>query len=240
MRAIRWPRFSVRRAARALVVAVALASPGIAASAQSSTPAAPHAIKHHKRHAAAAKTTATAQPAVPVAPPAPNWPVNSAPTHAAVSWDSRSLRIEASNSSLLAILADVSSATGTKIEGISSDLRIFGSYGPGSARDVLSQLFQGLGYNVLMMGESALGVPREVQLSMRGGGGSTLPAPAVMGRPQPQPMPDDDTMDDTPEPEPEPPLPPQGNPPVSPQDQQRQQLLQQGQQPGQPPQQPNN
>jgi hypothetical protein len=175
-----------------------------------------------------------------VAPPAPNWPVNDSPAHAAVTWDSRTLRIQAANSSLLAILADVSSATGTKITGAGQDHRIFGNYGPGPARDVLSQLFEGLGYNVLMTGENDLGVPREVQLSSRGGSG-TASAPVTMGRPQPQQQPDDDYVDDTPAPEPEPPAPQQSNPPANQQDEQRQQQLQPGQQPGQPPQQqPNN
>lgn len=236
MRAVRWPRLPVRRAACAIVMVSALAGPGTALAAQSATTTAPHSAKHRKTSAAAKKTAAPVQPVAPVAPPAPNWPVNSSPGHAAVTWDSRTLRIEAANSSLLAILADVSSATGTKIVGAGQDHRIFGNYGPGPARDVLSQLFEGLGYNVLMTGENDLGVPREVQLSARGAGGS---APGAMpaGRPQPQAQPDDDYVDDTPAPEPEQPPQPQGAPAPNPQDEQRQQLIQPGQQPGQQPQQ---
>jgi len=82
-----------------------------------------------------------------------------------VVWDSHGLRIEAANSSLQQILGDVSTDTGAKVEGLRSDQRIFGTYGPGSARDVLSQLLDGTGYNVLMIGDQGAGTPRQIVLS---------------------------------------------------------------------------
>jgi hypothetical protein len=88
----------------------------------------------------------------PPAPPAPNWPANQPPNQAKVSWDSRGLEIEASNSSLDQILHQVAADTGAKLEGLTQDQRIFGTYGPGPARDVLSKLLDGSGYNVLMIG----------------------------------------------------------------------------------------
>lgn len=196
---------STSYAARVLALAVAVLCVALPAPAQTTTekPSATtaRATKHRKPHATA--KPATAAPAVPAQPPAPNWPVNSQPAHAAVTWDGRGLRIDAANSSLLQILADVTAATGAKIEGTTADQRVFGIYGPGSARDVLSQLLQGSGYNIVMMGENGQGVPREVVLSQRNAGSAAPPAMAA--RPQPQP---DDDIDDTPEPQMDTPLPP--------------------------------
>ncbi len=50
------------------------------------------------------------------------------------------------------------------------DQRIFGAYGPGPARDVLSQLLDGSGYNVLMIGDQGQGTPRRIVLSARPAG----------------------------------------------------------------------
>jgi len=102
----------------------------------------------------------------------PKWPANDPPGQASIVWDSQGLRIDASNSSLQQILKDVSTATGTKVEGLGSDTRIFGAFGPASARDVISQLLQGSGYNVLMVGDQGQGTPREVVLSQRHAGDS--------------------------------------------------------------------
>ncbi len=107
---------------------------------------------------------------VPAAPEAPRWPVNDQPGQAAVTWDSQGLRIDATNSSLQQIMKDVSTATGTKVEGMSTDERVFGAYGPGQARDVLSQLLQGAGYNVMMIGDQGHGAPRQILLSVRNTG----------------------------------------------------------------------
>jgi hypothetical protein len=92
-----------------------------------------------------------------------------------VVWDSHGLRIEAANSSLGQILKDVSTDTGAKVEGLRSDQRIFGTYGPGPAREVLSQLLDGTGYNVLMIGDQGSGTPRQIVLSSQ----PTGPAPAA-------------------------------------------------------------
>lgn len=79
----------------------------------------------------------------------------------------QSLTIHADNSSLSQILRDVSSASGMKVEGLARDERIFGSFGPGKPQEVLSELVDGLGYNVLMLGESDRGVPLQLVLSAR-------------------------------------------------------------------------
>jgi hypothetical protein len=116
-------------------------------------------------HAHAASAKAAAVKDAPAVPKPPAWPANDSPSAATVQWNSHGLRIEASNSSLEQILKDVATATGARIEGLDADQRIFGAYGPGTARDILSQLLDGLGYNVLMIGDQGQGTPREVVLS---------------------------------------------------------------------------
>ena len=127
------------------------------------------AVHGRKRAAAAHAVKAAAEapvtPQTPATPPAPVWPMNEKANEASITWDSHGLRIMASNSSLKQILSDVTTATGTTIDGLNTDQRIFGSYGPGEPREVLSQLLRGSGYNVLMIGDQGQGVPRHVVLS---------------------------------------------------------------------------
>ncbi len=159
-------------------IAIVLCAAGQSlASTPASTQVTSHKPVHlHKRSAAAHPPAKAAQmPPEPVAPPAPkppDWPVNDRPSDATVVWNSQGLRIEASNSSLSQIMKDISNETGVKIQGLASDERIFGNYGPGSARDVLAQLLDGSGYNVLMIGDQGEGTPREIQLSPQPKGGA--------------------------------------------------------------------
>jgi len=105
-------------------------------------------------------------------PPPPIWPANQPPNQAKVSWDSRGLEIDAFNSSLDQILQQVAADTGAKLEGLSGDQRvedqsihdqrIFGTYGPGPARDVLTKLLDGFGYNVLIVGGRNADAPLKV------------------------------------------------------------------------------
>ena len=157
------------------------------------------------RHAQASPPVVAAPPqAAPAPPPAPNWPVNDHPNQASVIWDSHGLKIEAQNSSLQQILNDVAVETGAKIEGMGADQRVFGAYGPGQARDVLSQLLQGSGYNVLLAGDLGQGAPRAIMLSPRRANGAST---TTIGR-SPQDSVDDDTPDNTEvEEQPEPPQP---------------------------------
>lgn len=164
-----------------LAVLAAAALLGALPFAAAQTPATPHAsttahktARAHKRAGAAhpqpATVQATPEAVKPPAPKPPNWPANDRPANASVVWDSHGLRIDAENSSLAQILKDVSTATGAKLEGFSSDERVFGAYGPGKARDVLSQLLEGSGYNLLMMGDLGQGAPRQIVLSSRNSG----------------------------------------------------------------------
>ncbi|HWA95924.1 MAG TPA: hypothetical protein VG844_15080 [Terracidiphilus sp.] len=230
--------------ARLCVLAVlALGAACTFAHAVPQKPASATHASHHKASAkkADAKSAEETKPATPPQPEMPKWPVNDSPEPAKVTWDSHGLEIHATNSSLMQILHDYSVATGSKIEGISKDERIFGTYGPGSAHDVLTQLLNGTGYNVLMFGDLGQGTPREVVLSAR----SADNGPRPMAHPMPAPSYDDaeDNTDDQPEPPPQPVMQPQviqpnmppGNQPVrTPQQimeemQRRQQQLQQQQ-----------
>ena len=209
------------------------------------------AVHHRKRPSAAHPVVAPAPAPVvtePEKPPAPDWPANDKASHASVVWDSQGLRIEARNSSLQQILNDVSAETGAKVDGLGTDERVFGIYGPGQARDVLADLLQGSGYNVMLVGDQGQGTPRQILLSSRHPGQSH---PGTTGN-QANSGDDDADADEPPPQEPpnQPDRPPNspGVAPRSPQQimqemQQRQQEMQQrmqNQQQNQPPnQQPN-
>ncbi len=164
------------------------------------------ATHHHASTAKARKSAKAAQPAMPATPPEPpkpNWPVNDQPAPAAVTWDSQGLSIQAKNSSLQQILEDVATATGAKLEGTVANQRVFGVYGPGQARDVLIQLLQGSGYNVLMIGDQDRGAPSRIVLTARSAGSQQGPASRTA-----LDSPDEDAADSEPEEPPQPPVTP--------------------------------
>jgi hypothetical protein len=193
---------------------------------------------------AAAPAQDDAQPAAPAAPQLPKWPVNELPGQARVTWDSHGLSVDAANSSLQQILKDISTATGATVEGANGDERVFGAYGPGQARDVLSQLLLGAGYNVIMIGDLGQGAPRQILLSSRHSSDSQA-TPNRNGANNNDDDSSDNDVDEQPV-QPQPPMRPgfPGGPPRTPQQmmqermQQRQQMIQQQQQ--QPNNQPNN
>jgi hypothetical protein len=237
------PRFAALRIFAVLAAVTLLCA--VSALAQSSLPQPPATRKplhpHPRARAAqSAKTIATpVVAAVPVAPPEPElprWPANDHPGPATVTWDSQGLRIEADNSSLAQILRDVATATGATIEGFSDDQRVFGSFGPGQARDILSLLLQGSGYNVLMMGDQGQGTPRRILLSLSNGAPHGAQAPASGSASAEE----DDADNEEPAPQPEPQRPP-GLPARTPQQimQEMQLRQQQMQQRGGPPNNPN-
>lgn len=100
------------------------------------------------------------------------------------------LAITANNSSLQEILKQVSTSTGMTVDGLNRDQRIFGSYGPGDPHDVLAELLDGTGYNVMMFGQTTAGAPRQLTLSQRT---ANVPGAARPSAPQ---NPDDDSADD--------------------------------------------
>jgi hypothetical protein len=209
----------------------------------SSAPA--HKAAHtHKRpsaaHAQPAPPPATPVAVAPPAPETPHWPVNETPAQPSVVWDSHGLRIEAENASLQEILQQICTVTGAKVEGMGADERVFGDFGPGQARDVLSQLLQGSAYNIIMIGDQGLGAPRQIVLSVRHSGDAQAAAKTGSAGSA-----DEDTEVEEP---PQPQQPPQPRPPglapggpirtpqqIMQEMQQRQQEMQQRQQQLQPP-----
>lgn len=146
-------------------------SPSPASRANKAAPNPAHRPAHARRHSPAKPSPAgpAAQaiaPAPPPEPPKPDWPVNDKPVDATIVWDSHGLRVDAANSRLDQIMKTISTDTGAKVEGLGpSDVRIFGTYGPGPANEVISQLLNGTGYNVLMVGDQGAGAPRQIVLS---------------------------------------------------------------------------
>lgn len=172
------------------------------AAAQTQSPANHQAAKTRVHHAVKKQKPAPEPVAqTPAPPPMPHWPVNDQPTPASVVWDASGLRINASNSSLKQILSEVSTETGSKVEGPVPDQRIYGEYGPGEARDVLSQLLEDSGYNVLLAGDLGKGAPRDIVLSPRKASAPN-PQNANVNRPQQDP---DDEIPEQPEEQPQPP-----------------------------------
>lgn len=177
-------RAAVRHAAFGALLAVTLfAMRGLVAQEpMTGKPATHHSSKTAKSAAKGARDRKAAevpaqQPAVAVAdtPPAPVWPVNEKARPAHINWDSHGLKIEATNSSLDQILREVSTVTGVKVEGFSKDQRIFGTYGPGPAREVLSRLLDGSEYNVLIVGGVGDAPPSRIVLSMANPSGPPPP-----------------------------------------------------------------
>ncbi len=218
------------------VMALGVASASADQSAAPKTPATTQkSASRARKQTASVKASPAAQPAIPpqADPLLPQWPANDHPSEATVLWNSQGLRIDASNSSLQQILKDVSTDIGVKITGLNGDQRVFGTYGPGAARDVLSQLLDGSGYNVLMVGDLGEGTPRQVVLTRQ----PTGPPPPVANNPNSG---NDDSSADVEEP-PQPPPPPNmpagfgpGSQPRTPQQilqemQQRQQQIEQQQ-----------
>jgi hypothetical protein len=230
-----------------LAVATFSAAATLHASTQSPTPqAAPHktAQAHKKIHAAKQQSAVPQLQSTSVTPPAPkppDWPANDHPLDAIVVWNSHGLRIDAANSSLSQILNEVSTIIGTRFEGLGpgehfSDQRIFGSYGPGPARDVLLKLLDGSGYNVLMIGDQGQGTPRSIVLSTKNKPGAPQVANDNGDSAAGDESADTDDQPQQPQPQPQPPSNRNGfapgAPPRSPQQimqemQQRQQQMQQ-------------
>ncbi len=146
----------------------------------------------HKK-AVSAPVSAPAPPPQPtVAPSLFEQPA----TRATVTARANELTVKADNSSLTQILHQVASATGMRLEGLGGDERVFGSFGPGAPREVLTALLNGTSYNVVMVGNLPNGAPRQLLLSHRASGG-TSPQPAANANPNQPHNGDEDNPDDS-------------------------------------------
>ena len=162
---------------------------------------------HNPPQQLAAATPPAAAPAPAATTPSysgvPDSLLTQSPKQPQVTIASNELSIKADNSTLSSILNQVAHETGMKVDGLSKDQRVFGSYGPGEPREVLSALLDGSGYNVVMVGANADGAPRQLSLTPRTQGSSASASS------QPQPSQDaegpDDSDDDIQQVPPEPP-----------------------------------
>jgi hypothetical protein len=163
------------------IFALAFSALGSAAAAAQTAPAAtPHApvARHHKKAAPAPEPPPPPPPTV--APSLFQQPA--AP--ATVTAIRNELTVKADNSSLAQILHQVSSATGMRLDGLGGDERVFGNFGPGAPREVLTSLLNGTAYNVMMVGDLPNGAPRELLLTTRAAG-AAQPAAADASPAQP-------------------------------------------------------
>ncbi|HTJ29419.1 MAG TPA: hypothetical protein VL346_02915, partial [Acidobacteriaceae bacterium] len=174
-------------------------------------PAPVHKPVRHKRKAAKPAPEPAPAPVAVQAPPKPDWPANDPSQPGHVKWDGSRLTITATNASLSQVLHEVSSATGLKVEGLDSsrDQRLFGNFGPAPARDVLNEILEGSGYNVILLGDRGAGNPRELLLATQRPGVRNAGNHPVNNFNQPQ----DEEPAEEPQPEPEPERPQQGPPP---------------------------
>lgn len=89
------------------------------------------------------------------------------------------LTVTAENSDLGAILDDVAKLSGMQVDGTDAGAHVFGVYGPGNPRQVLTELLDGLGYNFMMVGDTTAGMPRELLLTAKSAAPVTPPAPST-------------------------------------------------------------
>jgi hypothetical protein len=162
-------------------------------AAPADTTPAPAVHRPHRKKAVAAPAPEPALPPQPtVAPSLFEQPA--AP--ATVTAQTNELTVKADNSSLTQILHQVSSATGMRLDGLGGDERVFGSFGPGAPREVLTALLNGTSYNVVMVGDLPNGAPRQLLLTRRAAGGAS-PQPAANAAQGQTHSADEDTPDDS-------------------------------------------
>lgn len=136
----------------------------------------------HPSNRPPSKAVATHQakpsPAVLATPKPPVILLNQPAEPATITLAAGQLSIKANNSSLSSILDQIAKQSGMTVDGMpgsGADQRIFGNYGPGDARKVLSEFLDGCGFNVIMLGKTPAGTPKTLSLSPRAPGG--LPNP---------------------------------------------------------------
>ena len=208
------------------------------------------AVPPRMRGGGGAEQQAAPAPPTPTPPVASPQPTQAAPAvapsllqqpaqEAQIVFAGDTLSIHADNSSLTAILRGFAAKSGMQVEGLSSDERVFGTFGPGTPRDVLADLLNGTAYNLVLLGDLSNGAPRQLILTptTRGGGAPAAPAP----EPDETVSNDQETADappDVPPPTPPPPGAAPGNGVRTPQQLFEQlQRMRQGQQNSQPTQQ---
>jgi hypothetical protein len=142
-----------------------------AAPPQGRAPTPASRLSPHTEHRAGHKHR-RAEHASSVAPAAVIAPVPSSK----VQFKDGRLTITATNSDLTDILHTISAQGGMTVAGPVPAQHVFGVYGPGTPREVLTQLLTGFGYNYMLVGTGPGGMPRQLVLSLPGAGASSLSA----------------------------------------------------------------
>jgi hypothetical protein len=120
----------------------------------------PHHAAHERRSAGNPQKQASDTFVVPPVKPA------------TISMDGKLLTIHAENSDLSQILQDVARDSGMAIEGSFQHDRVYGTYGPAEPSAVLSELLNGMGYNVMIVGGSGDNALKRLILTSRTGAAS--------------------------------------------------------------------
>lgn len=115
----------------------------------------------------------------PAPPPSTSSTAIRAGAPAKVTYASGKLEVTADNSSLNQILREICRLTGMTITGGVVEQRVFGGYGPAAPAQILGDLLQGTGSNMLLR-ETSSAAPAELILTPREGG-VTPPNPNASG-----------------------------------------------------------
>jgi hypothetical protein len=122
------------------------------------------------------KPSATAQAAstLPPTPPTteptvPLTPSQLPPKRAQVTLANGNLSVSADNSSLNQILRQISHDTGIKITGGVMDERVFGQYGPAAPSQILAELLDGTGSNMILVKHDGDAAPQLILTPRQGG-----------------------------------------------------------------------
>jgi hypothetical protein len=149
---------------------------------------------------ATVQAASTLPPTPPtIEPPVPLTPSQQQPKRAQVTLANGNLSVSADNSSLNQILRQISHDTGIKITGGVTDERVFGKYGPAAPGQILAELLDGTGSNMILVkhdGDAA----QELILTPRQGG-PTPPNPNA-GASDDKNESDDSQQQQAPEPQP--------------------------------------
>jgi hypothetical protein len=120
-------------------------------------------------------TLPATEPTTPAPPPVPVTPSQRPPARAQITYSDGTLSVSADNSSLNQILRQIAGNTGMKITGGVSDERVFGHYGPAPTAQILAELLDGTGSNMILVQRDSA-EPAELILTPRQGG-TTPPNP---------------------------------------------------------------
>jgi hypothetical protein len=94
---------------------------------------------------------ATAPTTTPETPQIPLTPQQRPPQRAQVTYVDGALSVSADNSSLNQILRQIANDTGLKVTGGVAEERVFGKYGPADPAQVLAELLDGTGSNMILV-----------------------------------------------------------------------------------------